>query len=147
MWELTDELQEEVTILIHALQENQGYEDAKSAYTVWFGEDDPRNVTARTRGKTVTKEAGECQAALYALAQVPSNDKLTLKTSSGYPRRILTVNLKKMEERDWLGNPNAEILQALTATLRARSGPTLLGKLNERCTIAHLKGLVVNGLS
>lgn len=147
MWEPTDEPQEEVTILIHALQENQGYEDAKSAYTVWFGEEDPRNITARTRGKTVTKEAGECQAVLYALAQVPSHDKLILKTSSGYLRRVLTVNLRRKEDQDWLGDPNAEILQALTATLRARSGPTLLGKLNGRCTIANLKGLVVNGLS
>jgi hypothetical protein len=144
---LVDEPQGDVTVLIYALQKDQGYENAKSAYTVWFGDDDPRNLTERTQGKTTTKEAGECQAALYALTQIPSQAKLTLITSSGYLRRTLTKNLKKMEDIDWIRSPNAELLQALVATLRARAGLTKIGKLKEKSTIADLKELAAEGLS
>jgi len=142
-----NEPQGEVTVLIHAIQENRGYEEAKSAYTVWFGEDDPRNRAARTQGRTTTRETGECHAVMYALTQVPSQDKLTIRTSSGYLRRTLTVNLKRMEDRDWLGNPNARTLQALTATLRARAGPTVIGKLDDKSILTTLKELTIEALS
>jgi len=145
--ELADEPQEDVTVLIHVLQKDQGYEDAKSAYTVWFGEDDPRNITERTQGKNVTKEASECQAALYALTQVPNQAKLTMVTSSGYLRRTLTKNLKMMEDRNWMRSPNADILQALVATLRARAGLTNIGQLKDKSTMADLKACTTEGLS
>ena len=54
MWELVAEPQDNVTVLIHALHADQGYKDARSAYTVWFGEDDPRNTTRRTQGTVMT---------------------------------------------------------------------------------------------
>ena len=145
--ELVDEPQEDVTVLIHTLQVNQGYEDAKSAYTVWFGEDDPRNLTERTRGKIITKEASECQAALYALTRIPSQARMTMVTSSGYLRQTLTKNLKKMEDRNWMRSPNAEILQALVATLRARAGLTKIGQLKDKSIVANLKERTMEGLS
>jgi len=145
--ELVAEPQDDVTVLIHALHADQGYENARSAYTVWFSNDDPRNTTRRTQGTVTTKEAGECQAALYALTQIPSHDKLTLKTSSGYLRRILTKGLQKMEDQNWIGKRNTETLQALVATLRARSGPTVIGKLVDRTTITDLKERAEDGLS
>ena len=145
--DLVAEPQDNATVLIHALHADQGYEDARSAYTVWFSDDDPRNTTRRTQGTVTTKEAGEYQAALYALMQIPSHDKLTLKTSSGHLRRILTMGLRKMEDQDWLGKRNTETIQALIATLRARSGPTMIGKLDDRRTIADLKEHAEAGLS
>ena len=95
----------------------------------------------------MTKEARECQVALYALTQIPSHDKLTLKTSSGHLRRILTMGLRKMEDQDWLGKHNTETIQALIATLRARSSPTVIGKLDDRGTITNLKECVEADLS
>jgi len=142
-----DEPQEDTTIMIHALQKHQGSENAKSAYTVWFGEGDPRNKTERTLGKIVTKEAGECQAALYALAHIPNHARLTVRTSSGHLRRTLTMNLKNIEDRNWIGMQNAEALQALIATLRARNGLTKIGQLKDKDIIANLKVLAKEGLS
>ena len=142
-----DEPQEDTTIMIHALQKHQGSENAKSAYTVWFGEGDPRNKTERTLGKIVTKEAGECQAALYALAHIPNHARLTVRTSSGHLRRTLTMNLKNIEDRNWIGMQNAEALQALVATLRARNGLTKIGQLKDKDIIANLKVLAKEGLS
>ena len=144
---LAAEPQDDVTVLIHALHADQGYENARSAYTIWFSDDDPRNTTQRTKGAVTTKEAGECQAALYALTQIPSQDKLTLKTSSGYLRRILTKGLRKMEDQNWIGRRNKETLQVLVATLRARSGPTVIGKLDDEGTITNLKEQAEAGLS
>ena len=53
----------------------------------------------------------------------------------------------KMEDQDWLGKRNTETIQALIATLRARSSPTVIGKLDDRGTITDLKERAEAGLS
>ena len=51
-----------------------------------------------------------------------------------------------MEDQNWIGKRNTEALQTLVATLRARSGPTVIGKLVDRTTITDLKEQAEDGL-
>ena len=58
------------------------------------------------------------------------------------PRR-----LRLKEDQNWIGKHNTEALQTLVTTLRARSGPTVIGKLADRTTITDLKEQAEDGLS
>ena len=143
------EINEEVIVHVcgvHA-HDDQGYETARSAYTVWFGNDDQRNSTQRTKGTSQTKETAECQAFLQALTLVPSEAKLTIRLASPYVKGILTKSLQRLEDRGWIATPNREILQTIVASLRARNNHTVIERVQEKETIIRLTELAKAGLT
>ncbi|KAH6916525.1 hypothetical protein BKA70DRAFT_1092987 [Coprinopsis sp. MPI-PUGE-AT-0042] len=53
---------------------NNGYEDARAGYGAWFGNGDPRNISARVpRALPQTNNVGEALAVLMAIRAVPEN--------------------------------------------------------------------------
>ena len=137
----------EVTVFLCGAHENQEYDDAKSAFTIWYGDDDSRNTTRRTKGQVQTKEMGECQALLNILMQAPDGEKLHVWLPSPYIRNTLIDRLPKLEDRGWINVPNAEILQTLVAILRARNSQTKIGNLKDKEIVAKITELAKAGLA
>jgi len=133
--------EEPVTVSICGVHENTGHENAKSAYAVWYGENDPRNITRRTKGNSQTKEAGEYQAILETLSQTPDRAKLQVNVTLAHVRSMLTSHLPRNEDNGWIGVPNDEILRELVATLRARRGRTIIGKIHDQAVRLKTKEL------
>ena len=139
--------EEEITVSICGVHVNAGYEEAASAYTIWYGDNDPRNATHRTKGALQTKETSEYQALLQTLLQTPNQAKLHINVTLPYIRDMLTSNLSKNEDKGWIGVPNGEILQTIVATLRARTGRTLISKILDQEIRSKTKDLAKTGLT
>ena len=140
------EIQEEETIYLCGVHENQGYETARSAYTIWFGENDPRNSTRRTQGPSQTKETAECQALLQALALTPDGARLNIRLLSPYLKGILTTGLQRLEDRNWMAIPDKEILQMIVAALRARNSHTTIERIRDKERVTEMTVLAKTGL-
>jgi hypothetical protein len=108
----------ELTVSVWGTQENTGCKNPNSAFAIWYGVDDPRNFTSRTRGNSQTRQMGEYQALLAVLSWTPNLMKLHIRVSSSYTKDILTKYLLKNEGRGWSGVPHRKILQIIVATLR-----------------------------
>ena len=139
--------EEETTVFLCGTHENQGYESAKSAFTIWYGDNDPRNTTQRTRGCSQTKEMDECQALLEALMQTPRDTKLNIQLRSPYIQNILMNHLPRIENKGWINTPNREILQTIVAILQACNNLTTFGKLKDEATIARMTESARAGLA
>lgn len=127
--------EESITVSICGAHENTGYKNAKSAYAVWYGEDNPRNITHQTKGKSQTREAGEYQAILKVLSQTPYQaklQKLHVNVMLAHVKDMLTSHLPRNEDNGWIDILNDEILRAIVATLRARKGRTVIGKIQDQ---------------
>ena len=122
----------ELTVSVWGTQVNTGCENAKSAFAIWYGVNDPRNFTSRTRGNSQTRQMGEYHALLAVLSQTPSPVKLHIRVSSSYTKDILTKYLSKNEEKGWSGIAHRKILQIIVATLRARRGKTTIDKIRDQ---------------
>jgi len=99
---------------------------------VWYGEDDLRNITRRTKGNSQTKEAGEYQAILETLSQTPDQARLHLNVTLAHVKDMLTSHLPRNEDNDWIDIPNDKILRTIVATLHARKGRTVIGKIQDQ---------------
>ena len=130
--------EEETTVLRCGTHENPSSENARSAFTIWYGEDDLRNITQRTKGCCQTKEMAECQALLETLKHTPRDTRLNIQLSSPYIQNILVTCLPSIENRGWINTPNREILQTIVAILRARNNLTKIGELKDDMTITKV---------
>ncbi|KAL7280620.1 hypothetical protein ACG7TL_005557 [Trametes sanguinea] len=91
---------------------------------VWFGIDDPRNLSVAVPGAVQTNQAAELFAVAVAAMVVPPHAPLTVVTDSRYVIDGLTVHLPSWEACGWLGITNAELIRDVAARLRARSAAT-----------------------
>ena len=123
---------EPLTVSICGVHENTSYENAKSAYAVWYGEDDPQNITCQTKGNSQTKEAGEYQAILETLSQTPNQARLHINVMLAHVKDMLTSHLPRNEDNDWIDIPNDKILRTIVATLHACKGRTVIGKIQDQ---------------
>jgi ribonuclease HI len=105
---------------------NNGHENARAGSGVWYGDDDPRNVSSRTHHRSQTNQTGELFAILIAVRDNPPNDDLRIISDSRYAIDGLTKNARKWEDRNWAGVQNGDIFRDITAWIRWRKGVTTL---------------------
>ncbi|KAL2753673.1 hypothetical protein ACRALDRAFT_2126496 [Sodiomyces alcalophilus JCM 7366] len=92
---------------------------------VFFGTDDPRNVSERLQGEPQTNQRAELTAILRALEISPENQDIQIITDSQYSINCVTVWYKNWEKRDWhtsAGEPvkNKDLVQAVRERIEAR---------------------------
>jgi len=105
---------------------NNGEETAKAGCGVWYGNNDPRNISERVSHKTQSNQTGELTAVLLAIKNHPQHEDLNILTDSKYVIDGLTKNAKRWEERNWTDIQHGEIFKCITAWTRWRKGKTFL---------------------
>jgi len=119
--------EDEVYIAVVAFDE--GFESARAAGTMWYGENDDRNETHCQIGKSVTRKGCEAETMIKALQKTQPDRDLVIKTNSEFLLRTVGHNLVKFEDRGWIGIAENKNLKTLLASLRCRRGQTLLEKV------------------
>jgi len=105
---------------------NNGEETAKAGSGVWYGINDPRNISERVSHKIQSNQTGELTAVLLAIKNHPQNENLNILTDSKYVIEGLTKNAKKWEERNWTNIQHGDIFKCITAWTRWRKGKMYL---------------------
>ena len=103
---------------------NNGEETARAGSGVWYGEDDPRNVSLRVPGTAQSNQSAELYAILHALRSAPPDQAVSIRTDSMYAINGLTENLKIWENQGWMYTKHADLFQSITGWIRYRSNPT-----------------------
>lgn len=95
---------------------NNGQSNAIAGIGIYFGENDPRNVSQRVQGKQTnnTAEVGAI-VHLHSLIQedIQSGKQIGIVSDSDYAIRCVTSYGKKCEEKGWPDIPNKELVKKL----------------------------------
>jgi len=99
---------------------NNGQEGAKAGIGVWFGEDDPRNVSRTIEG-TQTNNAAELQAILTVAeiirADMEAGKRVAIVSDSEYAIRCVTSYGAKCAEANWVKEiPNKDLVRSCYET-------------------------------
>lgn len=97
---------------------NNGKPDARAGFGVWFGENDPRNVSESFTGPQTNNRA-ELLAIIKALTilrdDIEKGRKINIFTDSSYSIRCCTTYGEKMSKKSWKKKgkdiPNVEIVK------------------------------------
>lgn len=101
-----------------------GDDDAKAGSGVWFGDDDPRNISCRVPGTHQSNQAGEIFAIQKAAEATPPFAPLHIISDSKYAIEGLTKHLGKWQDEGWLDVANAKLFKAAAYQLQKRSART-----------------------
>lgn len=89
---------------------NNGKSNARAGYGVYWGDNDPRNVSARLQGERQTNQRAEASAVNHALEQSKNGkEPLEIMTDSQYVINAATVWSKKWVEKGWKSTNGAEV--------------------------------------
>ena len=105
---------------------NNGDEDARAGSGVWYGDNDPRNISARVPHKLQSNQTGELIAVLLAVKNHCPDGDLKILSDSRYVIDGLTKNRKRWEERNWIDTQHGDLFKCITAWMRWRKGTTTL---------------------
>lgn len=97
---------------------------ATAGVGVWFGENDPRNVSERLVGKQ-TNQRAEIVAVIRALEAAPL-EPLCVYTDSEYCVSGVNFRLQDWAAHNFHGVDNADLWERLHQMLRARTAPVFL---------------------
>ena len=93
---------------------------------VWYGRNDPRNMSTRVPLATQSNQTGELMAVLLAVKNHDPHGDLRLISDSRYVIEGLTKHLHRWEQRGWTGVTNGNIFKIIIAWIRWRRGRTYL---------------------
>ncbi|ROT40306.1 putative ribonuclease H [Sodiomyces alkalinus F11] len=104
---------------------SNGRRGAAAGVGVFFGTDDPRNVSERLLGEPQTNQRAELTAILRALEISPESENVQIFTDSQYSINCVTVWYKAWVKKDWhtsTGEPvkNKDLVQAVRERIEAR---------------------------
>ena len=105
---------------------NNGEENAAAGLGVWYGDDDPRNLSMRVPLDNQSNQTGELLAVLMAIKNHPPNEDLKIISDSKYVVLGLTKHGKRWESRDWSDSHHGEIFKCITAWVRWSNGNTFI---------------------
>ncbi|GBB92749.1 hypothetical protein RclHR1_02050022 [Rhizophagus clarus] len=106
---------------------NNGQHGAKAGIGVYWGKDDPRNVSERLPGPRQTNNRAEIMAVIRALETCPDNNiPLEIRTDSQYVINAYNCWIPKWENNKWKTSnnkdvENKELFQRLMKLIRARN--------------------------
>lgn len=114
---------------------NNGSGKARAGYGVYYGEGDPRNVSARLTGKQTNNRA-EMTAILTVLARVDPGQDLEIRTDSMLCINTITKWMKGWKKRGWRKGDgkdpkNLDLVKKVYEVMGARRGRTVF---------THVKG-------
>ena len=99
---------------------------AAAGYGVWYGEDDPRNMSTRVPLGVQSNQTGELMAVLTTVRNHEPTGDLRIISDSKYVIEGLTKNLRNWEQKGWLGVANGDIFSTIIARIQWRKGKTYL---------------------
>ena len=105
---------------------NNGEENAMAGLGVWYGDNDPRNLSMRVPMDEQSNQTGELLAVLMAVKNHPPNEDLKIISDSKYVVLGLTKHGKRWESRDWIDSQHGKIFKCITAWVRWRNGNTYI---------------------
>ena len=105
---------------------NNGDENASAGIGVWYGDEDPRNLSMRVPIAAQSNQTGELMAVLMATRNHPLNEDLRILSDSRYVIDGLTKNRSRWESRNWIDTHHGDIFKCITAWMRWRTGKTSL---------------------
>ncbi|GAN08343.1 ribonuclease H1 precursor [Mucor ambiguus] len=89
---------------------NNGKHHARAGYGVYWGDNDPRNVSARLKGERQTNQRAEAMAVLRVLEDTKNSDKpLEIRTDSQYVINAVTVWYKNWVKKSWIASNGREV--------------------------------------
>src|SRR5260370_32181735 len=91
-----------------------GDKKAKAGFRVWFGPNDPRNISTPV-GKNIiqSNNTAELLAIHEALKLTPSNARLHIKTDSKWCINALCDNISKHTNEDYIQITHANLLKPI----------------------------------
>ncbi|KAF8196494.1 hypothetical protein BJ912DRAFT_846780 [Pholiota molesta] len=101
-----------------------GYENARLAGLLWFGEDDLRNKVLKLDPGPCSIVKGVRDTLAVLLTQTPPSTPLLIKTDMRSTIISLTIGLEKNEDLDWKDSPDRSSMKDIVAMLRARCSET-----------------------
>ena len=105
---------------------NNGDENAQAGSGIWYGDNDPRNISERVQLELQSNQTGELMAVLLAIKNHYPNENLRIMSDSRYVIDGLTKNCKKWEAWNWIDTRHGDIFKCITAWMRWRKGTTTL---------------------
>ena len=105
---------------------NNGDKNTAAGLGIWYGENDPRNVSMRVPHKTQSNQTGELLAILIAIRNHPPQEDVLIVSDSRYVIDGLTKNARRWEERNWIDTQHGPVFKCITAWMRWREGKTSL---------------------
>ncbi|PHH55194.1 Ribonuclease H [Ceratocystis fimbriata CBS 114723] len=82
---------------------------AAAGVGVFFGYNDPKNVSERLAGEPQTNQRAELTAILFALQRVPHNQKILIITDSQYSIKCATVWAAGWKRKNWMTAGGEEV--------------------------------------
>ena len=103
---------------------NNGKLNARCGSGVYFGPDDPRNISFRPSGNLQSNQAGEIIAILKAATAIPKFFPIKIISDSQYTINGLTKHLSSWEDKGWIGIKNVPLFKATASYLKQCIAPT-----------------------
>ncbi|CEG79722.1 hypothetical protein RMATCC62417_14153 [Rhizopus microsporus] len=105
-----------------------GQVGARAGYGVYWGDNDPRNLSRPLEGSKQTNQRAEATAVLRALEQSAANEPLEIRTDSQYVIKAVNQWSKTWKKNDWKsskGTPveNRDLLEKIVDIIDHRKAP------------------------
>ncbi|KAL5615297.1 hypothetical protein BROUX41_005346 [Berkeleyomyces rouxiae] len=107
--EVDPEYRDFVHVYTDGSSRGNGRLGAAAGVGVFFGYDDPKNVSARLAGEPQTNQRAELTAILFALQRVPHNHKILIITDSQYSINCATVWAAGWKRKNWVTAGGEEV--------------------------------------
>ena len=117
---------ETTTIFTDGACINNGRKNAAAGSGIWYGDDDPRNTSARVTHANQSNQTGELTAILITVKDNPPENNLRIISDSRYAIDGLTKNAAEWKSQNWSGIQNGDLFKSITAWIRSRKGAMTL---------------------
>ncbi|ORX86483.1 RnaseH-domain-containing protein [Basidiobolus meristosporus CBS 931.73] len=120
--EANDPAQQKIVVYTDGSSRGNGQANPRAGVGVYWGDNDPRNVSERLEGRQ-TNQRAEITAALRAI-QTSGDDKsvLEIRTDSNYVIQSMTQWVYGWLKKGWKGVTNKDLLQELHTAIQKREG-------------------------
>ncbi|KAJ6505422.1 hypothetical protein C8R45DRAFT_817358 [Mycena sanguinolenta] len=121
-----EEQPDEITVYIGTAVETAPKRAPRAAASIFYSHEDGRNKTFRLPTEWLqTSYVAEFAAVLEAIRHTDTGTKLTLVSTQEYVCKAMNVKLARWEGEGWVGVPHREVMQCLSAELKARKAATI----------------------
>lgn len=128
--------EEEIKVYISGINLGNIIEEDRSGSGIWYGPDNPRNLSLRIPGESHSSLAAKLIAILQVLKRTAPFAPLHINSDSKYIIDGLTKNLPTWEQRGWIGIDNRDLFKAVISHLRQRGAITTFKRSKEPGIVA-----------